>query len=87
MEKINTWNRNNKASEPTMQSYLRQEYEAVSLAVKIHTATCLQGMGVKPINLQHDGLVMTAGKKTQRKFKASLHTNAPAPLGIHNLYI
>ena len=48
-------------SEPTMQSYLRQEYEAVSLAVKIHTATCLQGMGVKPINLQHDGLVMTAG--------------------------
>ena len=77
----NTWNRNNKASEPTMQSYLRQEYEAVSLAVKIHTATCLQGMGVKPINLQHDGLVMTAGKVNPENIQNILTQQCSNSLG------
>ena len=64
-----------------MQSYLRQEYEAVSLAVKIHTATCLQGMGVKPINLQHDGLVMTAGKINPEKIQSILTHQCSSSLG------
>ena len=48
--------------EATMQSYLRQEAEAFSLRAKIQVTKCLSKCGVKPINLQHDGLVIACGK-------------------------
>ena len=78
------WKPTHGGAEATMQSYLRQEYEGVSLAVKIHTANCLKRMGVKPINLQHDGLVLNTGRVSPEKLGLSLLTSAPAPLDTHN---
>ena len=46
-----SWKPNKGNAEATVQSYLRQEYEGVSLATKIHAANCLKGLGVRPVNL------------------------------------
>ena len=45
-----------------MQSYIRQEAEAISLKAKYLVTLSLKGCGAKPINLQHDGIVVSCGK-------------------------
>ena len=52
----------NKDAEGTMQSYLRQEAEAESLNAKWHVLQCVRDCGTRPLNLQHDGLVVACGK-------------------------
>ena len=52
----------NKDAEGTMQSYLRQEAEAISLDTKWHVMQCIRDCGARPLNLQHDGIVVTCGK-------------------------
>ena len=51
-----------KDASATMQSYLRQEAEATSLKTKWLVTKELAQCGTKPINLQHDGMVVMCGK-------------------------
>ena len=71
-----------------MQSYLRQEAEAVSLRAKLHVISCLSSIGVQAINLQHDGLVVRPGRsnaETLRRFftaKSSQALRYPQPVEV-----
>ena len=64
-----------------MQSYLRQEYEETSLATQIHVANCLKGMSVRPINLQHDGLVLATGRVGPEHLQRLLTEHCSMSLG------
>ena len=52
----------NKDSAGTMQSYLRQEAEATSLKTKWQVLEWIKTCDARPINLQHDGIVVACGK-------------------------
>ena len=66
--------------EATMQSYLRQEAEAFSLRAKIQVTKCLSECGVKPINLQHDGLVIACGKVPPNSMREILEKHSSLAL-------
>ena len=63
-----------------MQSYLRQEAEAISLKAKYYTAISLKDCGVKPINLQHDGLVIACGKISSHSMRELLEKHSSLSL-------
>ena len=82
------WKPSDTDSEATMQSYLRQEAEAVSLRAKLHVTSCLSSIGVQAINLQHDGLVVRPGRsnaETLRRFFTAKSSQAlcyPQPVEV-----
>lgn len=53
----------------TVQSFLRQEAEALSLKTKWHVLKCNSSCGAQPLNLQHDGLVARCGKIPPSKMR------------------
>ena len=82
------WKPSDGEAEATMQSYLRQEAEAISLRAKLHVAERLHPVGVRAINLQHDGLVTRCGRLSSEKIRSlfTLHSSKalhyPQPVEI-----
>ena len=55
------------------------------MATKIHAANCLKGMGVKPIILQHDGLVLATGRVAPEHLQLLLAGQCSISLGYPQL--